>query len=624
MRWIRTDPALLTLIVLLVAAGVGGASASLQPFDYAGAWPVGEGERFFVDGIAVAPNGDLVIVTTSGMHDHSSIFIQSGSGRPLSRIEIPVNDTWTASSATDAAVNRSGFIYVTDQLAGPGERGAVLVFSPRGELVDWWQPWAKRDTSLYNGLGIGPDDHVFVTDFTASAVHEFSPGGEALATLGGREGIGPGEFSLPVDVAVGADGTRYVSNFYYGEGAERRGYISRIVPGGAWTGWRFDGEWAHFTCMDERGRLSVSNSVYPPGLAPDPTRRVNADYAVYTYTPDGTLAAVAGSIRENDGEDESPVQIAGTQGESDGQVDFPMGIAVNQAGVLFLTDNRFQTVLSWRPYAAPGGPLTASFAVETQSGVAPFTARFLDYSTGAVSWSWNFGDGRTSNEHAPAHTYLEPGHYTVSLTTADAAGRTATDTHHNAVVATGPAPTPDPGPLVEFRVNQSRGTVPFTVQFTDRSTGAPHAWFWEFGDGGTSLEQNPIHTFTVPGTYRVNLTVFGSWSGPRTGSNVNLRVSPDPRAPVANITLSRSSGTAPLYVRFTDTSTGAPTAWRWDFGGMAWTTMQSPNVVFRRPGEYAVTLTASNSYGSSTVTRNLSVTGSMPRAREGAPVSVVG
>ncbi len=622
MRWIRTDPALLVLLLLLVSACVGGASALLLPFDNAGAYPVGEGERCFVGGIAVAPNGGLVIVTTSGMHLNSSIFIYSGDGRPRSRIEIPVNETWTASSATDVAVNRSGYIYVTDQLAGPGEKGAVLVFSPDGVLVDWWQPWAKRDASLHNGLGIGPNDHVFVTDFAASAVHEFSPGGDLLATLGGREGTGVGEFSLPVDVAVGADGTLYVSNFYYGDGAERRGYISRIVPGGQWTGWKFDGEWALFTCMDQQGRLLVSNSVYPPGLAPDPTRQVNADYAVYTYTPDGTLVAVAGSIREKDEDDDSPIGTVGFQGANDGQVDFPMGIAVNQAGVLYLTDNRLQRVLSWRPYAAPPGPLTSSFAVATQSGVAPFTARFLDYSTGAVSWSWDFGDGRTSNEHAPSHTYRLPGSYTVSLTTADAEGRTATDTQVNAVVATGLAPTPDPGPLVEFRVNQTRGTVPFTVQFSDRSTGGPRAWFWEFGDGGTSLVQNPIHTYTVPGTYRVNLTVFGSWIGPRTGSNVNLRVGPDPRAPVANFTPSRSSGTAPLYVRFTDSSTNA-TSWRWDFGGLAWTTATNPSVVFRRPGEYAVTLTATNAFGSSTMTRNLSVTGAVPRGLAGSAVSVV-
>ncbi len=86
----------------------------------------------------------------------------------------------------------------------------------------------------------------------------------------------------------------------------------------------------------------------------------------------------------------------------------------------------------------------------------------------------------------------------------------------------------------------------------------------------------------------------------------------------------RESGTAPIHVRFTDTSTGSPTSWRGDFGELAWTAMKSPNVLFRRPGTYAVPLTATNSYGSSSVTKNLTVTWATPRARKDQAVSVVG
>ncbi len=70
-------------------------------------------------------------------------------------------------------------------------------------------------------------------------------------------------------------------------------------------------------------------------------------------------------------------------------------------------------------------------------------------------------------------------------------------------------------------------------------------------------------------------------------------------APTASFRISLSSGGAPLTVEFTDTSTDAPTSWSWNFGDGATSALKSPTHVFRTPGTYAVTLTVSNAYGSS-------------------------
>jgi len=51
------------------------------------------------------------------------------------------------------------------------------------------------------------------------------------------------------------------------------------------------------------------------------------------------------------------------------------------------------------------------------------------------------------------------------------------------------------------------GEVPFNVSFSDRSAGSPTSWLWDFGDGTASSEENPQHTYTEPGSYRVRLTV---------------------------------------------------------------------------------------------------------------------
>jgi len=64
-------------------------------------------------------------------------------------------------------------------------------------------------------------------------------------------------------------------------------------------------------------------------------------------------------------------------------------------------------------------------------------------------------------------------------------------------------------PVAEFYGSPTSGGVPLEVQFTDQSIGTVDSWSWNFGDGGTSSEQNPIYTYGDPGTYTVSLTVTG-------------------------------------------------------------------------------------------------------------------
>ncbi len=63
--------------------------------------------------------------------------------------------------------------------------------------------------------------------------------------------------------------------------------------------------------------------------------------------------------------------------------------------------------------------------------------------------------------------------------------------------------------VADFSANSTRGPAPLTVNFTDKSTGSITSWLWNFGDGSTSSEQNPSHTYTNPGTYNVSLIVTG-------------------------------------------------------------------------------------------------------------------
>jgi len=70
-------------------------------------------------------------------------------------------------------------------------------------------------------------------------------------------------------------------------------------------------------------------------------------------------------------------------------------------------------------------------------------------------------------------------------------------------------PTTEPTqvpPVADFTANPTSGPAPLLVQFTDTSTGGPTLWSWDFGDGGTSTERNPAHTYTAEGVYTVTLT----------------------------------------------------------------------------------------------------------------------
>jgi PKD repeat protein len=268
---------------------------------------------------------------------------------------------------------------------------------------------------------------------------------------------------------------------------------------------------------------------------------------------------------------------------------------------------------------APVAP-TASFTASPASGDAPLTVQFTDTSTNSPSsWSWNFGNGSTSTQQNPSTTYTSAGTYTVTMTASNAAGTSAPATKTITVTA---APT---APTASFTASPTSGDAPLTVQFTDTSTGNPTSWAWDFGDGSTSSQQNPSATFTTPGTYTVTLIASNS-AGPSAPATRTITVTAAPTAPTASFTASPTSGDAPLTVQFTDTSTGNPTSWAWDFGDGSTSTQQNPSTTYSTAGTYTVSMTASNAAGTSApATKTITVTSPPPPAqivRAGSSTSI--
>ena len=249
----------------------------------------------------------------------------------------------------------------------------------------------------------------------------------------------------------------------------------------------------------------------------------------------------------------------------------------------------------------------ANFTGTPTTGTAPLQVNFTDSSTNIPTvWLWTFGDGSAVNATVqnPLHTYLAPGTYTVSLTASNAQGSNGT-TRTNYIVVSPAAVTP---PVANFTGTPTTGNSPLLVNFTDSSTNIPTVWQWTFGDGSieNASVQNPLHTYAATGTYTVTLTASNAGGANSTTRTNYIVVSPAAvTPPVANFTGTPTTGTAPLLVNFTDSSTNTPTVWQWTFGdgSIENATVQNPMHTYLAPGTYTVTLTASNAGGSNSLTR---------------------
>ena len=186
--------------------------------------------------------------------------------------------------------------------------------------------------------------------------------------------------------------------------------------------------------------------------------------------------------------------------------------------VVQLSDNANGRVVadavSLLPLDDPEKILQAEFSTDISSGQAPLSVQFSDLSEiySGVEGSenitaryWDFGDGTHSSLQNPAHTYLVPGNYTVSLVVTDTSGAEATEIKTNFIVV-----GVEPNVQAEFSAHGRIGYGRTGVNFIDQSLGNITSWNWDFGDGNYSNKKNPTHVYTTPGTYEVSLTVSGS------------------------------------------------------------------------------------------------------------------
>jgi len=142
-------------------------------------------------------------------------------------------------------------------------------------------------------------------------------------------------------------------------------------------------------------------------------------------------------------------------------------------------------------------------------------------------------------------------------------------------------------PIADFQADVTTGEIPLEVHFTNLSSNEPITWYWDFGDSVTSIEQNPIHTYTKKGEYSVSLTVSNNGGYDIEKKEKYIKVT-EPL--MADFKADVRYGKAPLQVHFTDLSTGEIESWEWNFGDGEKSDRKNPVHEYIDSGDYTVSL----------------------------------
>ena len=242
--------------------------------------------------------------------------------------------------------------------------------------------------------------------------------------------------------------------------------------------------------------------------------------------------------------------------------------------------------------STPGSAIISGGPIDTC--VFPLTASFGDLSTPGsspiVNWLWDFGDGSpTSTSQNPNHNYSVSGSYDVTLVISDSVGCLDTSVFTSYVN------------LIDFQADFVLDTMSycpnFILAFYDSTSSNATSWFWNFGDGNSSTNQNPQHYYDSSGIYNVSLSVQNA-----IGCVASDTQAVDVNKPWVNFTVDTTESCAiPLIVNFASTVSefvSKPLTYAWDFDdGSPNVSVPNPSHIYNSNGSFNPSLIVTDGLG---------------------------
>ena len=202
---------------------------------------------------------------------------------------------------------------------------------------------------------------------------------------------------------------------------------------------------------------------------------------------------------------------------------------------------------------------------------------------GPLSAVWDLGDGRRLELADPVVVFPAAGQHEVTLQVANPAG----------VIARRAIVTVLPDPVASFRPDDDAPAIAQPVTFINNSGGQPPLTvFWDFGDGTTLMgEQQPIHAYRQGGVYRIRLTIENSFGRSEAVWDVTVG-----QPPLAEMVIGERTAVGQPLTGQATAADGA-TRFLWDMGDGRHHEGATVSHLYRRPGDYYVTLVADNGFG---------------------------
>lgn len=247
---------------------------------------------------------------------------------------------------------------------------------------------------------------------------------------------------------------------------------------------------------------------------------------------------------------------------------------------------------------APNAAPTAAFTSACADATCTFDSAGSGDPDGTIAaYAWDFGDGATSAEASPGHTYAASGTYTVELTVTDNRGKT--DVVRHDVTVTKPAANQPP--VAAFTVQCAERACSFDSSGSGDPDGTITSYAWDFGDGSPAGSGvSPEHTYDDPGDYQVTLTVTDNDGANDTASRTVTATAGANQAPRAAFTSSVSGLTASFDGSGSNDPDGQVVSYAWTFGDGSTGTGATVSKTYAGTGEYSVKLTVTDNAGETT------------------------